>query len=176
VQPPGSTTGGDPAVREEQLLGEALHALRRTHDPATALRALDAHTAGFPAGHLRQERELLRSEALVALHRDPEALAVLDALELEALPASGYRLLVRGELRARAGRWRQAIADLELALAAIESGPDRALLERALWARTVARQRNGDAAGARTDCLRLLGLHPEGQFAADAARLCGRPR
>ncbi len=60
---------------ERQFLALARAAIGR-HDPAEALRRLDAHAARFPRGRLKGQANLLRVEALLQAERREEALAV----------------------------------------------------------------------------------------------------
>jgi hypothetical protein len=62
--------------------------------PTRALAAADAHEQQFPNGALREERELLRLEALLRLGREPEAR--IRAEQLIGSPAgNGYRRQVQ---------------------------------------------------------------------------------
>jgi TolA-binding protein len=82
--------------------------------------------------------------------------------------------VVRGELRARAQRWREAAADFDQALA--HASGTSAWQERALWGRAVARTQAGDQAGARADLQLYLGRYPTGRFASEATRLLAATR
>jgi tetratricopeptide (TPR) repeat protein len=151
------------------MLGQALRSLRSDHDAAGALDILTRHAALFPHSPLTGERSVLEVEALLALGRRDEALARLDGMSLDNIPRSGERHVVRGELRARAQRWREAVADFDQAL--LRAGGPWAWQERALWGRAVARARVGDELAARTDLQTYLRLYPTGRFASQAARL-----
>ncbi len=148
---------------ESRLLGEALHLLNQQHDPSGALAVLDRYDAAFPDGTLRADARTARVKALRALGKNGDALALLDGMQ----PA-GEWLLARGELRAEAGRCRDAVADFDRALA------DGRLAERALWGRASCRSRDGDADGARADLAELVRRFPDGRLAAEARRALDR--
>jgi tetratricopeptide (TPR) repeat protein len=151
------------------MLGQALRSLRNDHDPAAALDTLARHAALFPRSSLASERSVLEVEALLALGRRDEALARLDGMSLDNTPRSAEHHVVRGELRARAERWREAGADFDLALA--RGRGTSPWQERALWGRAVTRTQAGDQAGARADLQLYLQIYPTGRFASEAARL-----
>jgi tetratricopeptide (TPR) repeat protein len=129
---------------------------------------------------------MLRAEALLQLGRKGEALAELDRLSLGRMPNSDERQVLRGELRAAVGRWREALGDFDVVVRShagqasdIGAATDMKLrerFERALWGRALARSRLGDDAGARTDLRECLRLFPRGRFAAEAARLLDEHR
>jgi tetratricopeptide (TPR) repeat protein len=148
-------------------VSDALKALRVERDPTRALALLDGHAARHPVGALGREADVLRLEALVALGRTPAALALLERMALPAR-AGGELLVLRGELRAQAGRMREARADFE---AALEAGLDEpALVERALYGRASAVSRLGEAGAARTALEAYLARFPRGRHAADVRR------
>jgi hypothetical protein len=84
----GKAVGGDvtpaPAPAEASALSEELALFRRAKlaerdgNPARALVLLDAHRERFPGGALQREGTVLRAEALCALGRAEEALALRD--------------------------------------------------------------------------------------------------
>jgi tetratricopeptide (TPR) repeat protein len=129
---------------------------------------------------------MLRAEALLQIGRKGEALAELDQMSLGQMPNSDERYVVRGELRAAVGRWREALGDFDVVLrghtgeeAEIGVVTDMKLLdrfERALWGRALVRSRLGDDAGARADLQACLRRFPHGRFASEAARLLGAHR
>jgi tetratricopeptide (TPR) repeat protein len=137
------------------------------------LALLREHAQAFPHSTLVGERGALEVEALLALHRDREALHKLDGMELDRLPRSGERFVMRGELRAAARRWQEAKADFERALAGVTGSPS--WHERALWGRGVARLRCGDREAGLADIERYRDLYPQGRFAAEADRLLPNP-
>jgi hypothetical protein len=168
VNPP--TTSGADTLSEERLLAAAIRALRAQTDPRSALAALDEYRTHYPRGRLLVEAEVLRVDALAALKDTPEALRVLDGLEFAQMPGGLARQLQRGELRAAAGRHRDAEADFANVLTRARS-QDHDVLERALWGRAQNRASEGDARGARLDADAYLRRFPHGRFAAAAARI-----
>lgn len=159
---------------EQALLGDILKLLRTEHNPKAALALLDEHAKRFPETVLAPEAWMFRAEALLTMGRKAEALAVLDGLPLASMPSRNERLVLRGELRAAAGRWQEARADFEMPLSILKPGIDarsREVAERALWGRASARSRLGDEAGARVDLASYLREFPSGRFATQAARL-----
>jgi len=158
-------TGNEPPT-EARLLSRALAHLRASRDAAAALAELDERDRLFPNGLLSLEALRIRTEALLDLGRDREALAALDGAARASLTPP--LALVRGELRARAGRYPEALEDLG-ALAADESTP-AALAERALYGRASCHAKLHDVAAARADLERYQARFPGGAFhdAADA--------
>jgi outer membrane protein assembly factor BamD (BamD/ComL family) len=145
-----------------------LRKLRNENNPTAALAALEEHAQAYPRSALVGERGVLEVEALLALHRDREALQRLDGMSLSELPRSGERFVVRGELRAATRRWQEAKADFDQALSRVSGSP--AWHERALWGRGVARLRCGEQELGMADVERYLDLYPRGRFAAEAKR------
>jgi tetratricopeptide (TPR) repeat protein len=166
---PAPASAPDPATNGQAMLGQALRRLRTDHDAAAALEILNRHAVSFPHSPLASERSVLEVEALLALGHREEALARLDRMSLDNTPRSAERHVVRGELRARAQRWHEAIADFDQALA--HASGTRVWQERALWGRAVAHARAGDEVAARADLQTYLQLYPAGRFATEAARL-----
>lgn len=166
--PVATTVASDPA-----LFGQALRKLRNDNDPAAALIALQQHARTYPRSSFSGERNALEVEALLALHRDREALQKLDGMSLENLPRSGERLVVRGELRAAARRWADAKEDFDRALSRVSGSP--AWHERALWGRGVARLRCGEREAGMEDIERYHDIYPRGRFAAEASRFFPNP-
>jgi predicted negative regulator of RcsB-dependent stress response len=182
---------------EQALLGQAMKTLRDGHDARTSLALLAQHAEQFPDGALASEATMLRIEALLALGLKNEALSVLDKVPLTSLPNRDEQLVVRGELRAAKGRWREAEEDFNDALGSrrakaasppqpIAGGSEpfegselgslppasaraRTIQERALWGRASARSRLGDQDGARADLDLYLRHFPGGRFAVPAA-------
>ena len=149
--------------------------MRKQRDPRAALALLEDHAKRFPETVLAPEAAMLRTEALLGLGRKTEALSELDHLALGSMPNQDERLVLRGELRASAGRWREAREDFESTLSATgSSGMDskaREVKERALWGLASARSHLGDEAGARDDLTLYLRVYPSGRFATQAAAL-----
>jgi hypothetical protein len=168
VSPPPS-----PIAVEEALLGDVVRTLRTQNDSRTALSLLDEHGRAFPQTALASEAAVLRVEALLGLGRSGEALSQLDGLPLASMPHGDAWLVLRGELRAVAGRWSDAGRDFDQAMTApTPAARDaRDLVERALWGRASARSRLGDEAGARADVSAYLQRFPTGRFAPQAAAL-----
>ena len=163
-----------PIAVEQALLGDILKLLRREHNPHAALAMLDEHAKRFPETVLAPEAGMFRAEALLGMGRKAEALSVLDGLPLASMPSRNERLVLRGELRAAAGRWQDAREDFERPLSVPTSGIDarsRDVVERALWGRASARSHLGDDAGARADLASYLREFPSGRFATQAAGL-----
>lgn len=189
--PPRPATGVASGARaagpsEQELLFRAVRSLRAEHRPESALLALDEYAARFRHGSLAPEAARLRTEVLLALGEKPAALAELDR-DLASGSAGGEEhRLVRGELHALAGRWKEALQDFDAVVLvrlahATAAGPPpsaklRDHLERALWGRASARSHVGDSPGATSDLREYLRLFPEGRFAAQAARLLAEPR
>jgi hypothetical protein len=157
-----------PVASDPVLFGQALRKLRNEDDPAAALAALEQHAQAYPRSAFSGERSALEVEALLALRRDREALQKLDGMNVEKLPRSGERLVVRGELRAAARRWLDAKEDFDRALSRVSGSP--AWHERALWGRGVARLRCGEREAGMEDIERYHDLYPKGRFAAEASR------
>lgn len=163
---------------EQALLGRAMRTLRQGHDARTSLALLAQHAAQFPDGALASEATMLRIEALLTLGLKDEALSLLDGVPLASLPNRDEQLVVRGELRAIKGRWREAEQDfaeaiegreLPAASARVGNMQVRSIQERALWGRASARSRLGDQDGARADLDLYLRHFPAGRFAGPAA-------
>lgn len=162
------TVAPKPQQSDQALFGHALRKLRVDNDAAAALGSLREHAKAYPKSPFVGERAALEVEALLTLHRDREALGLLDGMALESLPRSGERLVVRGELRAAARRWPEAARDFEQALSRNSGAP--AWHERALWGRAVSRLRMGDREGGMADIEAYVDSYPKGRFAAEAAR------
>jgi hypothetical protein len=152
--------------REAAVLGTAIRKLRRQGDARGALAALDEYAATFPGGELGAEADLVRVEALLAIGERAAALRLLDARAVESSPRARQSLLVRGELRAAAGRCIDATADLTRVLA---EPPRDALDERALFARASCLSRLHDTPGARRALEAYLRHFPAGPHATAAA-------
>ena len=167
---PAPQTDGTRPPAEATVLAQAIRTLRVDGDATAALKLLDEHHARFTEGALSPEASAVRIEALLRLGRTDAALADLERLPLHALPRREEWHVVRGELRAQAGRWSSAEADFAVVLSGHLPGAGGAFAERALWGRAVARSHQGDVVGARSDTLEYLQRFPDGRFAGLAHR------
>lgn len=145
---------------EAAALASILRLLRHAHDAQAALAALDAYDRRYPNGLLMAEAARARVDALMALGRAREALAVLDRMSFHGALRSTELQTLRGELRAKHGRCSDAVEDFSAVLAT--GRPD--LDERALFGRAGCRARLGDEAGARVDLDAYQALFPNGRF------------
>ncbi len=150
-------------LSEPRLLAEARTRLQAEHDARGALALVAEHKRRFPRGALVLEARITEVESLVTLGRRSEALDVLELLTLDKLPRAAELGVLRGELRAEAGRHRDAIADFTPCADAARCRPDTA--QRALYGRASCRERLGDRAGARADLEHYLVRFPQGRFA-----------
>jgi hypothetical protein len=173
--PPADPAQPSRIAVEQALLGRAVKTLRDGRDARTALGLLAQHAEEFPDGALTSEATILRIEALLTLGLKDEALSLLDRVPLASLPNRDEQLVVRGELRAAKGRWREAEEDFNDILRdrslPAASAKSRNIQERALWGRASARSRLGDQDGARTDLDLYVRHFPAGRFAGPAAAL-----
>jgi outer membrane PBP1 activator LpoA protein len=128
---PGASSAAEGSAKP---LVDAIRALRSDHAPARALALLDAHQAELSRGSFNHEALLVRVEALLALHQEPEALRLLDATTLAHVAAWRSLRLTRAELRASAGRCTAALEDFDLVLAG-------AVDERAMRGRDLCRKK-----------------------------------
>lgn len=163
VEPPSQ-----PTLSDQALFLQAMRRMRSLGDASGALALLQEHARFYPRSGLAGERKELEVEALLALHRNGEALATLDSMSVEDLPRAGERLVVRGELRAAAKRWLDASTDFDQALSMVSGSP--AWHERALWGRAAARLRCGERESGLADMERYLDVYPRGRFAVEAAK------
>jgi hypothetical protein len=161
---PAPLTSSSPSgvALESELLQRALERLRREHDGAAALRALDDYRRRFPAGVLASEAAVARIDALLLLGRRGEALDQLQRLPLSHVGRRTELQLLRAELQAERS-CPKALPDFDSVLAASASAP---LTERALYGRATCRLRLGDSPGARLDLERYLTRFPSGRFAS----------
>jgi TolA-binding protein len=158
-------------AEEARLLALGLRQLRNDGDAEAALVTFAAYLRRFPDGALAPEADIGRVEALIALDRYDDALAILDGLPETRQVVRGRELAsLRGELRARAGRCAEAEADFARVLRqSLGDGAE----ERALIGRANCRSRSGDVAGARADLAAYLQRFPDGRFATETRRALG---
>lgn len=169
VAAPAPSQSGDASLlAESQLLGQALQRLHREHDPAGALSVLDSYSHQYGEGRLRDEAQATRVDALMQLNRQPDALRILDAAPLVRLARGGELRLLRGELRAHAGRCREAISDFSASWQA-EASRDGEAGQRALYGLATCRLALGERGLAREALQKYLERYPAGRF-SDAAR------
>ena len=154
---------------ESRLLGVALHQLRQERDGTAALRSLDLYAQRFPGGLLAEEAQAARLDALLLLEHRSEALQLLDRTQFQRLGRGGELRVVRAELRAAAGRYREALADFAAVLASTAAPPPPPVAERALYGRASCQAALADTQSARAGLLQYLAQFPTGRF-ADAAR------
>lgn len=154
---------------ESRLLGVALHQLRQERDGTAALRSLDLYAQRFPGGLLAEEAQAARLDALLLLEHRSEALQLLDRTQFQRLGRGGELRVVRAELRAAAGRCREALADFAAVLASTAAPPPPPVAERALYGRASCLAALSDPQSARAGLLQYLAQFPTGRF-ADAAR------
>ncbi|HEX9294677.1 MAG TPA: hypothetical protein VF881_02550 [Polyangiaceae bacterium] len=146
---------------EARLLRRAIESLRSEANPRLTLALLDEHRQSFPDGRLRANADLLRIDALLALGRRAEALALLQRLSLDDGPRTEELLVTRGELRASSD-CASAVRDFSNALARPLSNK---WAERALRGRVVCRIREGDRTGAEPDLRAYIARFPNADFA-----------
>ena len=130
---------------------------------------LDAYGRAFPHGVLETEASRTRLEALIRLDDRKAALSLLDAMPGLLDEPRTDLLLTRAELRAAAGRSREALTDFTQVLET-EGGADGAS-ERALYERAVCYGRLAEGDRARADLLAYERRFPSGRFAAEVRRL-----
>jgi hypothetical protein len=157
---------------EAALIAEALTNLRQRSDPRAALATLDRYGRDFQHGVLEVEALRTRVEAVLQLGELTTALALLDA---KAGGAGDDLLLTRAELRASAGRFREALADFDQVMERAEGASISSSDERALYGRAVCLARLGQFERARADLVLYQKWFPHGRFAVDVQRLLASP-
>jgi hypothetical protein len=158
---------------EAGMVASALSQLRQQGDPRAALVTLEAYARAFPHGVLEAEASRTRLEALIRLDDRKGALALLDAMPgLSAEPGTDP-LLTRAELRAAAGRFREALADFTQVVEG--EGGASAASERALYGRAICLGRLAEDDRARADLLAYERRFPSGRFAGEVRRLLSGP-
>jgi hypothetical protein len=123
---------------------------------------------------LAAEVLLARVEAQLALGGRAEALRLIEAERRGPSRESRQIVLIRGELRAGAGRCAEALADFDGILA--QPGAD-AITERALYGRAVCNRNLQQLTAAERDFSAYLHRFPSGRFASSArAAMAGQSR
>jgi TolA-binding protein len=167
---------GVPAGDDHDLSGESHHlaqavsALRQGRDPARALAEIATYQKLYPQGKLGDEAQVLKVEALLEVGQNDKALAELDHADLAGWPRGREFRVLRGELRAGAGRCGAALADFD----ATVFGDTTPVEERALFGRASCHAQSGGPAAAREDLDTYLSRFPNGKFAAAARKALGR--
>jgi hypothetical protein len=162
-----------PPATEAGMVAQALWQLRQQGDPRAALVTLDVYARTFSHGVLDAEASRTRLEALIRLDDRKAALALLDTMPGVSDDPGTELLLTRAELRAAAGRFREALADFSQAMEG-EGGVAEAS-ERALYGRAVCLGRLGEDDRARADLLAYERRFLNGQFAGEVRRLLAEP-
>ena len=158
---------------EAGMVAEALSQLRQQGDARAALVTLDAYVRAFPHGVLEAEALRTRLEAVIRLDDRKAALALLDAMPGLADGPGTDLLLTRAELRAAAGRFREALVDFTQIVEGEGGAP--AASERALYGRAVCLGRLAEDDRARADLLAYQRRFPNGRFATEVRRLLSGP-
>jgi len=152
------------------MVGQAIRLLRVQRNPQAALALLERGGPALMQGSFGPEVAALRIEGLLALGRTSAALDDLERLSIATLPKATEWLVVRAELRGKAGRWLLAEEDFSAALANRYGALKPELEERALWGRTVARLHRGNIGIARSDAQDYLRRFPHGRFRSQAEK------
>jgi len=153
---------------ESRLLGDRPSTQLRTyHDYTGALATLGEYDARFREAFCAARATLARPTRSWPWGIDGRALACSTRPEIEGTARAVEDARLRGELRANAGRYADAIVDFDHALSRRIS---RAHHERALYARASCRSRAGDLGGAKGDLEQYLKTFPEGPHAAEVRR------
>ncbi|MDB4969988.1 MAG: hypothetical protein JWN44_5677 [Myxococcales bacterium] len=154
---------------EARQLAQAIRRLRNDHDARGALALLDMVQRA--AGNtFSDEIALVRIEAFLELGDRNAALAALDTLPLPDVPRGEELLVLRGDMRAEAKRWEDAINDYSRGTAVATTQ----LIERSLFGRANCRMGTGEISLAQADLRDYLQRFPNGRYAADARRMLAR--
>jgi tetratricopeptide (TPR) repeat protein len=177
IPPPavGPAQTAPASATEAGLVAEALSDLRQLNDPRAALATLDRYGQAFPHGVLETEALRTRAEAVIRLGDLRTALALLESASALPDALGADLLLTRAELRASAGRFREALMDfdrvLDRAAGPLGEGGD----ERALYGRAVCLGHLSQDERARVDLLVYQQRFPKGRFASEVQRLLAGP-
>jgi len=162
-------------ITEASLVAEALSDLRQLNDPRAALATLDRYGQAFPHGVLETEALRTRVEAVIRLGDLKTALALLEGESAVREVLGADLLLTRAELRASAGRFREALTDFDLlqdsATGPLLAGGD----ERALYGRAICLGHLSQDGRARADLIAYQKRFPHGRFAVEVQRLLTGP-
>ncbi len=126
-----------------------------------------------PNGALRGEAAVGQIEALLALDRDAEAIALIEAMQREGfagVPRVSDLRLLHAELLGKLDHCNEALPELGEYLLPTVPSQQR---ERALSARASCRAKLGDVDGSRDDLQAYLRQFPHGRFAPKALMKIG---
>jgi hypothetical protein len=157
--------GGGSSEDETAPLATALVQLHAKHDPEGALAIFEAYNFEHPNSALKGEAAVGQIEALLALDRDTEALALLEAMQRQGflgVPRVSDLQLLHAELLGKLDRCEQAVPVLAEYVLPSTPGVQR---ERALIARASCRAKLKDLEGSREDLQTYLREFPRGRFA-----------
>ena len=157
---------------EAALVVDALHELREEKSPRAALDSLDEHTKRFPRGRLMHEAAVVRLEALTAMGEREKALAALEGGLPALAPLGRSALILRGELRAGAGRLEGARDDFEAAWA---FGGKDDLAARALFGLARVQLSLGARTLAVKNLEQYVDVFPHSEGAPEARRALAQP-
>ena len=160
---------------EAGMVAEALSQLRQHGDPRAALSTLDGYAQMFPHGVLETEALHTRLEAVIRLDDRKAALALLDTMPGLSDALGTDLLLTRAELRAAAGRFREALADFTQILDGEGGTRAAGASERALYGRAICLGHLAEDDRARADLLAYQRKFPDGRFASEVRRLLSGP-
>jgi hypothetical protein len=157
-----------PPEDESTVLAKALVQMHARHDPEGALAMFEAYGFEYPNGALRGEAAVGQIEALLALERNAEAMALIEAMQREGfagVPRVSDLRLLHAELLGKLDRCNEALPAIGEYLLPSATSQQR---ERALVARASCRAQLGDIDGSRDDLQTYLREFPHGRFAPKA--------